>query len=79
MLFLECCKSGIVYICIILLTKYIVNEILFHGKLYQWNITKPNKVKFEDSFLPNLNVDTSNANWEVRDMIFPGSGKERAN
>ena len=40
MLFLECCKSGIVYICIILLTKYIVNEILFHGKLYQWNITK---------------------------------------
>ena len=29
-------------------------------------------------FLPNLNVDTSNAKWEVREMIFPGSGKEGA-
>ena len=39
---------------------------------------KTKQVKFEDSFLPNLSVDTSNANWEVRDMIFPGSGKEGA-
>ena len=39
--------------------------------------TKQSEIRRQ--FLPNLNVDTSNANWEVRVMIFPGSGKERAN
>ena len=75
-----CCNSEIVYFCIILFDQRTTHREcnLFHGKLYQWNITKTKQSENWRQLLPNLSVDTSNANWEVRDMIFPGSGKEGA-